>query len=51
MSKNERQIIEEHVRKILMEDFNQKRASKAMVRRVAEKIYKAVPVQRIKEAA
>jgi len=52
MSKEQRRIIEEHVRKVLVEDLNQKKATKAMVREVAKKIYKAVPaIRAIKEAA
>lgn len=51
MSKEQRRILEEHVRKVLLEDLKQKKASNATVRRVAEKIYKAVPLNKIKEAA
>jgi hypothetical protein len=49
MSKEQRKAIEEHVRKVLSEDLKQKNVSQAVVREVAEKVFKAIPAATIKE--
>jgi hypothetical protein len=54
MRKEQRRVIEEHVRKVLSEDLNQKKVTKTMVRMVAEKVFEAIPVvekEREKQAA
>lgn len=51
MRKEQRKAIEDHVRKVLLEDLNQTKVPLTMVRQVAAKVFKAIPTVKEKQAA